>query len=174
MSLIFDEFGRPFVILKDQQQQARLRGIEAQKANILAARSVSAVLRSSLGPKGLNKTNIPPRFSFFHVHTLHFDGFIRHGQNACGPRWSGYYYQRWCYHFAENGCGAPNCQIDGRFKVCVCVSKIEINSFCFCSNSLMSTLPLYHPPFYILYLMYIYIVDPRTTKLEMVLLVSLC
>jgi len=52
MSLIFDEFGRPFVILRDQQQQARLRGIEAQKANILAARSVSAVLRSSLGPKG--------------------------------------------------------------------------------------------------------------------------
>jgi T-complex protein 1 subunit epsilon len=55
MSLIFDEFGRPFVILKDQQQQARLRGIEAQKANILAARSVSAVLRSSLGPKGMDK-----------------------------------------------------------------------------------------------------------------------
>jgi T-complex protein 1 subunit epsilon len=55
MSLIFDEYGRPFVILRDQQQQARLRGIEAQKANILAARSISAVLRSSLGPKGMDK-----------------------------------------------------------------------------------------------------------------------
>ena len=64
MSLIFDEYGRPFVILKDQQQQARLRGIEAQKANILAARSISAVLRSSLGPKG-----------FFFLSSFSFFGF---------------------------------------------------------------------------------------------------
>lgn len=53
MSLIFDEYGRPFIILREQQQQARIKGIEAQKANILAARSVSNLLRTSLGPKGL-------------------------------------------------------------------------------------------------------------------------
>lgn len=52
MSLVFDEYGRPFVILREQQQQARIKGLEAQKANILAARSVSNALRSSLGPKG--------------------------------------------------------------------------------------------------------------------------
>ena len=52
MSLIFDEYGRPFIILREQQQQARIKGLEAQKANILAARSVSSLLRTSLGPKG--------------------------------------------------------------------------------------------------------------------------
>mmetsp|Transcript_87581 Transcript_87581/g.246036 ORF Transcript_87581/g.246036 Transcript_87581/m.246036 type:complete len:537 (+) Transcript_87581:25-1635(+) len=55
MSLIFDEYGRPFIILREQQQQARIKGIEAQKANILAARSVSSLLRTSLGPKGMDK-----------------------------------------------------------------------------------------------------------------------
>lgn len=52
MSLIFDEYGRPFIILREQQQQARIKGMEAQKANILAARAVSNLLRTSLGPKG--------------------------------------------------------------------------------------------------------------------------
>lgn len=52
MSLIFDEYGRPFIILREQQQRARIKGIDAQKANILAARSVSNLLRTSLGPKG--------------------------------------------------------------------------------------------------------------------------
>jgi T-complex protein 1 subunit epsilon len=52
MSLIFDEYGRPFIILREQQQQARIKGIEAQKSNILAARSVSSIMRTSLGPKG--------------------------------------------------------------------------------------------------------------------------
>jgi hypothetical protein len=53
MSLIFDEYGRPFIILREQQQQARIKGIEAQKGNILAARCVSNLLRTSLGPKGI-------------------------------------------------------------------------------------------------------------------------
>jgi hypothetical protein len=52
MSLVFDEYGRPFIILREQQQKSRIKGIEAQKANILAARSVSNLLRTSLGPKG--------------------------------------------------------------------------------------------------------------------------
>ena len=52
MSLVFDEYGRPFIILREQQQKARIKGIEAQKANILAARSVTSLLRTSLGPKG--------------------------------------------------------------------------------------------------------------------------
>jgi len=55
MSLIFDEYGRPFIILREQQQKARIKGLEAQKMNILAARSVSNLLRTSLGPKGMDK-----------------------------------------------------------------------------------------------------------------------
>eukprot|EP01031_Cornospumella_fuschlensis_P044839 gene44839-54838_t len=55
MSLVFDEYGRPFIILREQQQKARIKGLDAQKANILAARSVSNVLRTSLGPKGMDK-----------------------------------------------------------------------------------------------------------------------
>jgi T-complex protein 1 subunit epsilon len=58
MSLIFDEYGRPFIILREQQQKARIKGLDAQKANILAARSVSNLLRTSLGPKG-EVVNLP-------------------------------------------------------------------------------------------------------------------
>lgn len=60
MSLIFDEYGRPFIILREQQQKSRIKGVEAQKANILAARSVSNLLRTSLGPKGMDKMLVSP------------------------------------------------------------------------------------------------------------------
>lgn len=39
------------IIEQEQSSKQRLRGIEAQKANILAAKSVARTLRSSLGPK---------------------------------------------------------------------------------------------------------------------------
>eukprot|EP00590_Aulacoseira_subarctica_P004023 CAMPEP_0172424472 /NCGR_PEP_ID=MMETSP1064-20121228/25504_1 /TAXON_ID=202472 /ORGANISM="Aulacoseira subarctica , Strain CCAP 1002/5" /LENGTH=57 /DNA_ID=CAMNT_0013166573 /DNA_START=66 /DNA_END=235 /DNA_ORIENTATION=+ len=55
MSMVYDEYGRPFIILKEQQAKARLKGLEAQKSNILAAKSIAKVLRSSLGPKGMDK-----------------------------------------------------------------------------------------------------------------------
>lgn len=51
----FDENGRPFIILRDQGKQSRLRGIDAHKANILAARTVANIMRSSLGPTGMDK-----------------------------------------------------------------------------------------------------------------------
>lgn len=60
MSMVYDEYGRPFIILKEQQAKARVKGIEATKANILAARSLSSVLRTSLGPKGLDKLLVSP------------------------------------------------------------------------------------------------------------------
>lgn len=50
-----DEYGRPFIIVREQGQKKRVRGLEAHKANILAARTVSNLLRSSLGPKGMDK-----------------------------------------------------------------------------------------------------------------------
>jgi len=53
--MVYDEYGRPFVILREQQAQGRIKGIEAQKSNILAARSISNILRTSLGPKGMDK-----------------------------------------------------------------------------------------------------------------------
>ncbi len=31
MSLAFDEYGRPFIIIRDQAQKQRLKGLEAQK-----------------------------------------------------------------------------------------------------------------------------------------------
>uniref|UniRef100_A0A7S4NKB9 T-complex protein 1 subunit epsilon n=1 Tax=Paramoeba aestuarina TaxID=180227 RepID=A0A7S4NKB9_9EUKA len=55
MSLVFDEYGRPFVIIKDQEKKERIKGLEAQKQNISWAKSVSNVLRSSLGPRGMDK-----------------------------------------------------------------------------------------------------------------------
>merc|ERR1712170_189478 len=44
----------------DQDQQKRLTGIDALKSHILAARSVSHILKSSLGPKGLDKMMVGP------------------------------------------------------------------------------------------------------------------
>ena len=54
-SLAFDEYGRPFLILRDQDRQHRLTGKDAIKSHICAAKSVSNTLRTSLGPKGLDK-----------------------------------------------------------------------------------------------------------------------
>eukprot|EP00823_Brevimastigomonas_motovehiculus_P002242 TRINITY_DN1402_c0_g1_i1.p1 TRINITY_DN1402_c0_g1~~TRINITY_DN1402_c0_g1_i1.p1 ORF type:complete len:553 (-),score=143.70 TRINITY_DN1402_c0_g1_i1:310-1935(-) len=50
-----DEMGVPYILLREQQSQKRLKGIEAQKSNILAARTVARILRTSLGPKGMDK-----------------------------------------------------------------------------------------------------------------------
>jgi len=53
--MLFDEFGRPYIIVRDQEQKQRLKGIDAIKSNILAAKTVSSLLRTSLGPKGMDK-----------------------------------------------------------------------------------------------------------------------
>jgi len=54
-SLAFDEFGRPFMILKDEMAQNRLTGNDAIKSHIIAAKAVANILKTSLGPKGLDK-----------------------------------------------------------------------------------------------------------------------
>merc|ERR1719445_1731703 len=41
--------------MRDQGKQSRLKGLEAHKANILAARAVCDILKTSLGPKGMDK-----------------------------------------------------------------------------------------------------------------------
>ena len=55
MALAFDEFGRPFIILREQEQKSRLRGLDAQKANFAAGKAVAKILRNSLEPKGMDK-----------------------------------------------------------------------------------------------------------------------
>ena len=46
--------------MKEQQAKNRVKGAEATKANILAARSISNILRTSLGPKGMDKLLVSP------------------------------------------------------------------------------------------------------------------
>lgn len=58
--LAFDEYGRPFIVLKDQATQERLSGVEALKTHILAAKTVSNTLKTSLGPKGMDKILVSP------------------------------------------------------------------------------------------------------------------
>jgi len=55
MSLAFDEYGRPFIVVKEGASKGRVKGLAAQKANILAAKAVCNILRTSLGPKGMDK-----------------------------------------------------------------------------------------------------------------------
>lgn len=55
-----DEMGRPFIIVRDQGKKQRKHGIEATKSHILAARSVASIVKTSLGPRGLDKILISP------------------------------------------------------------------------------------------------------------------
>ena len=55
-----DEMGRPFIIVKDQGNKKRQHGLEAKKSHILAARSVASIIKTSLGPRGLDKILISP------------------------------------------------------------------------------------------------------------------
>lgn len=50
-----DEMGRPFIIVRDQGKKQRKHGIEAVKSHILAARAVASIVKTSLGPRGLDK-----------------------------------------------------------------------------------------------------------------------
>lgn len=59
-SLAFDEYGRPFIIIRDQDRKKRLTGIDAHKSHVMAAKTVAGVIRSSLGPKGLDKLMVNP------------------------------------------------------------------------------------------------------------------
>uniref|UniRef100_A0AAV2L9M0 T-complex protein 1 subunit epsilon n=1 Tax=Knipowitschia caucasica TaxID=637954 RepID=A0AAV2L9M0_KNICA len=54
-TLAFDEYGRPFLIIKDQDTKTRLSGIDALKSHIMAAKAVASTLKTSLGPNGLDK-----------------------------------------------------------------------------------------------------------------------
>ncbi|KAF9052524.1 hypothetical protein BDZ89DRAFT_1005485 [Hymenopellis radicata] len=55
-----DEYGRPFIIVREQARKTRSHGIEAIKTHILAAKTVSNIIKTSLGPRGLDKILISP------------------------------------------------------------------------------------------------------------------
>ncbi|KJX99007.1 t-complex protein 1 [Zymoseptoria brevis] len=55
-----DESGRPFIIVRDQGRKKRTHGTEAVKQHIQAARAVSSIVKTSLGPRGLDKILISP------------------------------------------------------------------------------------------------------------------
>jgi len=46
--------------LKEQQAKARVKGTEAVKSNIIAAKSIAKIVRTSLGPKGMDKILVSP------------------------------------------------------------------------------------------------------------------
>jgi len=60
VGIALDEYGRPFLVMRDQGTQNRLTGVEAIKSHILAAKAVGATLRSSLGPNGMDKILVSP------------------------------------------------------------------------------------------------------------------
>ncbi|KAA8613883.1 GroL Chaperonin GroEL [Pyrenophora tritici-repentis] len=55
-----DEAGRPFIIVRDQGKKQRQHGNDAVKSHILAAKTVANIVKSSLGPRGLDKILISP------------------------------------------------------------------------------------------------------------------
>jgi T-complex protein 1 subunit epsilon len=55
-----DEQGRPFIVVRDQGKKTRLHGNDAVKSHILAARTVADIVKTSLGPRGLDKILISP------------------------------------------------------------------------------------------------------------------
>ena len=88
-----NQYGRPFIILREQAKKTRTHGIEAikvrlfrcavQKSNlrqshILAARTVANIVRTSLGPRGQTRA--------FAIEMPLKDP-RRPGQNSHFPRW---------------------------------------------------------------------------------------
>lgn len=50
-----DETGRPLIIVRDQGAKTRVQGVEAVKQHIEAAKAVADIVRTSLGPRGMDK-----------------------------------------------------------------------------------------------------------------------
>lgn len=61
LGLASDEFGRPILIMRaEAEDKYRLRGLDAQKNNILAAKTLANIVRTSLGPRGMDKILVSP------------------------------------------------------------------------------------------------------------------
>ena len=53
--MFIDETGQPYIVLRDQQNQERVTGIDALKNNIYAAMALGSTIRTSYGPRGMDK-----------------------------------------------------------------------------------------------------------------------
>jgi len=53
--MVKDEYGNQYMVIEEQGHKSRVTGLEAHKANIMAASSLCRIVRSSLGPKGMDK-----------------------------------------------------------------------------------------------------------------------
>lgn len=60
MSYVIDEYGNPFIIIREQRSKDRIHGIAAHKQHILAARAVANTMKTSLGPRGMDKLLVSP------------------------------------------------------------------------------------------------------------------
>lgn len=88
---------------QEQERKSRVRGIEALRHNILAAKAVSRTLRTSLGPKGMDKMLQSPdgdvTVSEWHLHgsraacsapgSIHLHGAVC-GYKLTGPCLAGW------------------------------------------------------------------------------------
>ncbi|KAE8151205.1 chaperonin Cpn60/TCP-1 family [Aspergillus avenaceus] len=59
-SVLKDEQGRPFIVVRDQGKKKRQHGTEAVKSHIVAAKTIASIVKTSLGPRGLDKILISP------------------------------------------------------------------------------------------------------------------
>jgi hypothetical protein len=91
----------PSSVENQSTNASRLHGTDAIKSHILAAKTVSAILKTSLGPRG--------RFPFFKRVT----DFSRIGQDSYFPWWWYHGYERWCYHLGTNAGWTSNCKTLG-------------------------------------------------------------
>lgn len=55
-----DEYGRPFIVVREQGKKTRAQGVQAIKNHISAAKTVAGIVKTSLGPRGLDKILISP------------------------------------------------------------------------------------------------------------------
>ena len=56
--MFIDETGQPYIVLRDQQSQERVTGIDALKNNIYAAMALGSTIRTSYGPRGMDKAMV--------------------------------------------------------------------------------------------------------------------
>ncbi|KAJ4462774.1 putative T-complex protein 1 subunit epsilon [Paratrimastix pyriformis] len=53
--VFYDEYGNPFIVLREQDKKQRITGVEAIKENIQACLYLYNTIRTSFGPKGMDK-----------------------------------------------------------------------------------------------------------------------
>lgn len=60
LPMMVDDYGNPYVVIEEQGRTKRVTGLEAHKQNIIAAKAVAETVRTSLGPKGMDKMIVSP------------------------------------------------------------------------------------------------------------------